>query len=96
MKKILSTVVLGLLLSGCVAQPGYESSTLTGFIMLGGIIAVTIILGPFVWGLEKARDIKNPKLSLFVWIVILIVIIVVMITMGSIFAFIGRILGFGN
>ena len=95
MKKLLGIVAIGLMLSGCV-EPGHESSTLSGVIMVAGIIVITIVLSPFVWAMGKLDNVKNPKLALFLWIILIISIIFVMINMGSIFAFVGRTLGFGN
>ena len=94
-KKILEIIVLGLLLSGC-AELGHESSTIGAVIGFVGIIITTLVLGPSVWLVGKAHDAKNKYFSFTLWVVSIGSIIFILINLGSIFAFVGKVLGFGN
>ena len=96
MKKLLWILVLGLLLTGCGATAGNESGTLGALIGFVAMIIITIILAPSMWLMRKAEEVKNPKLGLFLWIVVIISIIVILFNITNIFVFIGRAAGLGN
>tara|TARA_B100001057_G_C22744442_1_gene909184 strand:- start:337 stop:627 length:291 start_codon:yes stop_codon:yes gene_type:complete len=96
MKRIVFLLVLSLLLSSCAASPEHETSTLGAFIGFIAIIIVAIILGPFIWLQDKALQIKNKKISSFLWIVSIILILIVLFNLVNIFVFLGKLIGLGN
>jgi len=84
MKKI---VLLFLLLNGC-ANRGDEGVVLTGIIYIIVLIITMIILRPFFSIMEKSVDIKNKKISQFLFALSIICIIVILFNLDKIFVFI--------
>jgi hypothetical protein len=84
MKKI---VLLFLLLNGCASR-GDEGVVLTGIIYIIGLITTVIILRPFFSIIEKSLDIKNKKMSQFLFAFGIICIIVILFNLDKIFVFV--------
>jgi hypothetical protein len=82
-------VLLFFLLSSCGGlDRGEESVNLAGIIFVICAIVVTIILRPFFSIMEKSEDIKNKKISQFLFVFSIICIIVILFNLDKIFVFI--------
>ena len=83
------TFLLFFILSGCVGpNRGEESANLAGIIFVIGAIVIIIILRPFFSLMERSQDIKNKKMSQFLFAFGIICIIVILFNLDKIFVFI--------
>ena len=79
--------LLFFILSSC-ANRGDEGVVLSGIILVICLIVITIILRPFFSIMEKSGDIKNKKMSQFLFGLSIICIIVILFNLDKIFVFI--------
>ncbi len=84
MKKI---TFLFFILSGC-ANRGDEGVVLSGIIFVIAIVSISLILRPFFSIMEKSGDIKNKKISQFLFAFSIICIIIILFNLDKIFVFI--------
>lgn len=92
MKKLLFAGTIILTLNGC---SGSQDGVISSFLYFVSIILVTLVLGPSVWLMGKATETKNKNISIILWIISIGSSIFILFNLGTIFAFIGRSLGFG-
>jgi len=95
MNKFLFLGIIILSLNGCAGHQD-QDGVLTSVLYFVSVILCTLVLGPSVWLMGKATDTKNKNVSIVLWVISIGSAIFIMFNLGNIFAFIGRLLGFGN
>ena len=81
--------LLFFILSGCGGpNRGEEGVNLIGIIFVICLIVISITLRPFFSIMEKSGDIKNKKISQFLFAFSIICIIIILFNLDKIFAFI--------